>query len=265
MTTNRRSSIVVVTALVSLALLVTFTFSAADVHGEEGHDQAIHWSYVGEEGPDFWSELSPDFALCGTGESQSPIDLAGSFGDDTGEFSIQYQPTELNAVNNGHTIQMGYDRGSCVELDGNKYELLQLHFHKGSEHTLNGRQFPMEMHLVHKNANGEPAVVGVLLDVGKEANEAFNTLWAYLPTTAAERRTIPAISFSASDLLPDDRSYLHYQGSLTTPPCSEGVQWYVMTQPVLLSQVQIDAYGAFYDGNFRPVQPLRDRPIVTSD
>ena len=162
-------------------------------------------------------------------------------------------------VNNGHTIQVNVDRGSGIVLDGTRYELLQFHFHHGSEHTVGGVRLPMELHLVHRSERGALAVVGVLLEEGA-ANATLTPIWERFPRRANWAAALPE-AFEVAALLPAPRSAWRYRGSLTTPPCTEGVSWIVMTESVTLSAAQIAAFGAIHPRNFRPVQPLNRRTL----
>jgi carbonic anhydrase len=232
-----------------------------------------HWSYGEEHGPAEWGELCPEFATCATGRSQSPIDISGAPNATLPAIATSYAPAQLrivhhehqaDVVNNGHTVQVNYPKGSTLTVDGQTYELLQYHFHSPSEHTLQGRHFPMEMHLVHKSADGKLAVVGVFIDEGA-ANSAFDPVWANLPTEKGLEIHHEHVLVDVDELLPpkNARSTYRYDGSLTTPPCSEGVKWLVMATPVALSKGQIAAFRAIIHDNNRPTQPLNGRKIVT--
>jgi carbonic anhydrase len=172
-----------------------------------------------------------------------------------------YQPSAVNILNNGHTIQVNYDTGSSIEVDGDTYNLLQFHFHAGSENTVDGSRFPLEMHLVHANAQGGLAVVGVLFSEGAE-NAAFTGVWDNLPAAEGGPDTISGASVDASALLPADQTYYRFAGSLTTPPCSESVKWFVMQNSVEMSAAQLASFEAIYTGNFRPVQPMNAREFI---
>ncbi len=224
----------------------------------------VHWGYEGEEGPEHWGELSPDFAACSEGKEQSPVNIPATAPVNPADIVFNYQPTALNIVNNGHTIKVGYDEGSSIEIDGKTYNLLQFHFHALSENTIDDKYSDMEMHLVHQSADGEYAVVGVMMDRGTE-NSAYAPVWDNMPAEEGEPQTISGVSVNGADLLPQDQSYYRFNGSFTTPPCTEGVKWFVMSNPVELSDVQVTAFEQIYNGNYRPVQPLNDRPfLVTS-
>ncbi|RME46322.1 MAG: carbonic anhydrase family protein [Caldilineae bacterium] len=224
----------------------------------------VHWGYEGENGPEHWGELSPDFATCSTGTEQSPVDIPASAPINAANIVFNYQPTALNIVNNGHTIQVNYDEGSSMQVEGKTYNLLQFHFHAPSEHTLDGQYSDMEMHLVHQSADGEYAVVGVMLKRGAE-NPAYAPVMNNLPPTEGEPETISGVSVNAADLLPADQSYYRYNGSFTTPPCTEGVKWFVLTAPVELSDAQVSAFEQIYSGNYRPVQPLNNRTFLQGE
>ncbi len=237
--------------------------SNEDAHAEEATEEEhaeeaeVHWSYEGEGGPEHWAELGyPD----ASGSEQSPIDIpAGTLTHDA-DIVFKYDSSALNIVNNGHSIKIDYDIGSTIEVEDNTYKLLQFHFHSLSEHTIAGEHSDMEMHLVHQSDEGEYAVVGVMLDEGTEENDAYAEMWSYLPAEAGEvGETIKGVTVNAVDLLPDVRTYYRYDGSFTTPPCTEGVNWFLMDTPVELSATQIDAFKEIYSNNYRPVQPLNDR------
>ena len=219
----------------------------------------VHWNYEGTDGPKHWGSLAPAFAACASGTEQSPVDLTGAQGSDLSSLAFDYTPSPITISNNGHTIQVDYAPGSGIVLDGARYELLQFHFHHVSEHAVDGVRFPLELHLVHRNNSGALAVVGVLFEVGS-ANEALKPLWNHLPAKAGPA-TIVAGEVDATALLPKRRTTWRYMGSLTTPPCTEGVSWIVMTEPVALSAEQIEAFGTIFPNNSRPVQPLNGRAL----
>ena len=223
----------------------------------------VHWGYDGEEGPAHWGELSPDYALCAGGAEQSPVDIPATAAVNPADIGFSYQPSGLNLLNNGHTIQINYDAGSEIEVAGKKYNLLQFHFHALSEHTVAGQPSPMELHLVHQSDDGQFAVVGVMMNRGDE-NAALATIWEHLPAEESEAMTISGVSVNAADLLPVEQSYHRYNGSFTTPPCTEGVNWFVMANTIELSDEQATDFAAIYNHNYRPVQPLNDRTFLTT-
>jgi carbonic anhydrase len=232
------------------------------------------WHYEGDEGPAHWGTISATFAPCLSGRAQSPIDIVASARRATPDaIVLTFAPTSLrivhqehvaDAINNGHTIQVNYSEGDTLTVGGRAYQLVQYHFHAPSEHTVNGMQFPMEMHLVHTNAEGQLAVIGVLIVEGAH-NPAFDPIWANLPVTKGVEHHLEHVTVDVDALLPKARTTYRYEGSLTTPPCSEGVQWFVMTTPIALSQAQIGAFTALFHGNNRPVQPLNGRPVLTDE
>ena len=220
-----------------------------------------HWTYEGEEGPSHWGELDQSFAVCGTGESQSPIDIANPSEQDLANISFHYQPSAVNILNNGHTVQVNYDPGSYIELDNVRYDVVQFHYHAPSEHTVDDESFPAELHFVHKNADGKLAVVGILLREGNE-NAAYQPFISNLPTKKTDAKDA-GVRINAMDMLPPVQTTFRYSGSLTTPPCTEGVNWLLMTTPVDLSMQQLTTLDSLFEGgNNRPVQPINDRTLI---
>ena len=222
------------------------------------------WTYEGVEGPESWGELSEEFAVCSTGTQQSPIDLHDAVDADLTELEFDYKPTPLNIVNNGHTIQINYEPGSTLTLNGQTYELLQFHFHDPSEHTVEGNAYPMEAHLVHQNVEtGDLAVVGVLLDIGGAENSTLKPVWDNFPMEAGPAVDVEGIEVNVAELLPDNtQDNYRYYGSLTTPPCSESVNWIVMKEPVTVSFQQVEDFAAAVGENARPVQALGRRYVL---
>jgi carbonic anhydrase len=205
----------------------------------------------------FKGDLSAEWALCSTGTSQSPIDISSSATTSEGGITFNYQPTSLQSVvNNGHTIQVNYDEGSTIAVGDTTYNLDR--FHAPSEHTQDSTPVSMEMHLVHKTADGQLAVIGLMMDTG-EANVLLAQVWAEMP---AEEGTVSAVGeVDVADVLPSASPYYAYSGSLTTPACSEGVSWFVMNERSSVSQEQVDQFASVIGANARPVQPLNDRTI----
>ncbi len=225
------------------------------------HTDAICWGYEAENGPDVWAGLSPEYQSCDAGIHQSPIDLVNPTPTKSPPITFNYQSTSLNIHNTGNTITVAYQQGSWIEVDGTKYHLLEFHFHAPSEHTVVGNLFDMEMHLVHKSEEGMLAVIGVLIKSGS-INTAFRSFWNYLPSASGESKQAEKVILNAFNLLPSRKHTYRYTGSLTTPPCSEGVKWFVMTTPIEMSQSQIEAFKAMLSGNNRPVQPLNGRKLI---
>lgn len=222
----------------------------------------IHWGYSGDAGPDYWGALSPDYAICAAGSAQSPIDIRDASALDLVDIEFEYGESANKIFNNGHTIQVNVDAGSAIVYNGIRYELLQFHFHAPSEHTIDGRPAPLEIHFVHQDPNsGNLAVVGILLTESDGANAAYARVFDHLPAEVGEPEA-RGESLSLAGLLPDARTFYTYQGSLTTPPCSEIVRWLLLNKPVELSAEQIAAFTAIYDGNARPTQPLGKRDLL---
>ncbi len=225
-----------------------------------GHD--VHWDYRGEAGPAAWGGLKPEFGLCSTGKRQSPIDIRDGISVDLEPVQFEYRASGFRVVDNGHTIQVNMAPGNFITLAGKRWELVQFHFHRPSEERVDGRQFDMVAHLVHKDLDGNLAVVAVLLDRGS-AHPIVQAVWNNLPLEKGEEAQA-STTIDLASLLPTDRRYYTYMGSLTTPPCSEGVRWVVLRQPAQLSQQQIDIFARLYPMNARPVQQASGRLIKQS-
>ena len=224
------------------------------------HSAGPSWSYEPHNGPDLWGTLDPEFSTCGSGQEQSPIDLTAAEPADLPPVEVDYRRTRIAIENNGHTIQVNPDPGSGIVLGGVRSDLLQFHFHHASEHTVDGIQFPLEMHLVHRSDSGSLTVVGVLFTEGP-ANEALAPVWEHLPAEPAASHVVPG-ELDLAALLPSVQTSWRYPGSLTTPPCTEGVSWVVLTERPTMSEAQIAAFGAIHPNNFRPVQPLGERVLL---
>jgi len=235
---------------------------AGSIPASAGESHA-HWGYQGHSGPAHWAELSDKFSTCGSGTRQSPIDIrkTAAMKAKLPSIAFDYKASALEVINNGHTIQANYTPGSGMSINGKHYDLLQFHFHTPSENTVNGNPYPMEMHMVHKNSQGKLAVVAVFIKSGKQ-NARIQKLWDVMPGHAGDKKNI-AGRLTAADLLPTSRSFSHFKGSLTTPPCSEGVNWYVMDEPIELSDAQIRQFAHVIGKNARPVQSLNDRFILS--
>ena len=223
----------------------------------------LHWAYSGSGGPQAWSTLKPEFSLCATGQRQSPIDIRGGLSVDLDPVRFDYQASRFAVVDNGHTVQVNVAPGNAIEVGGKRYELLQFHFHRPSEERIDGRQFEMSLHLVHKDDQGRLAVVGLLFEKGSP-QPVLQQVWNNLPLEKNEE-TPAASAMDLGELLPADRRYYTYMGSLTTPPCSEGVKWIVMRQPVTLTKEQIEIFARMYPMNARPVQSAAGRRIIQSN
>jgi carbonic anhydrase len=218
-----------------------------------------HWTYGGHTGPAEWGAMNPEFAACKLGKHQSPIDIRNAKAADLPAIKFNYHATPLAVIDNGHTIQVNYAPGSSIDVGGARYELLQFHFHKPSEEKINGKAHDMVVHLVHKDARGKLAVVAVLLDKGG-ASPTLDTIWKNLPKQKEKETSVKA-TVDAAKLLPGDKGYYAFQGSLTTPPCSEEVRWFVLKTPVKISDEEIAAFGKLYPMNARPTQSRNGRAI----
>ncbi|MEQ8675646.1 MAG: carbonic anhydrase family protein [Aggregatilineales bacterium] len=250
----------------TLTLLVFFSLSLfalpISAQDDDHEGEPPHWEYEGEAGPENWGDLSEDFALCGMGTAQSPIDISGASALNLTDIAFAYADSALNIFNNGHTIQVNVDEGSSISYNGISYDLLQFHFHHPSEHVVDGVPADMEIHFVHRDPNsGNLAVVGVLLMAGEEANAEYAAVFDHLPAEVGEADAM-GNSVDVASLIPADAHYTTYNGSLTTPPCSEIVRWLVLDTPVTLSAEQIEAFAAIHEMNARPVQPLNGRDLL---
>ncbi len=237
---------------------------------EAAAQHAHHWGYEADNGPAVWADLNADYSLCRDGREQSPIDLHNPTPTELPGLEVQYRPAAMriirhehvvNVIDNGHTIQVNYDEGSTLSVGDKVLTLAQYHFHAPSEHTVDGRHYPMEMHLVHQGPSGELAVLGVLIEEGAH-NAAFDPVWAELPDEIGEEMHLEHVQVNVDDLLPDGRRMYRYSGSLTTPPCSEDVSWFVAVEPIELSAEQIGAFAAIISDNNRPAQPINERSLA---
>ena len=270
---NPKRIAVLVCAIAALLLSsCSRTETGLDSHGD---GQSAHWGYEADNGPDAWGSMNSDWALCAEGLEQSPIDLANAVETqlpavdldrpDEGEFDVLTQAGVINALDNGHTIQINTTGSEKLTIGDKSYSLLQFHFHAPSEHTVDGEHFPMEMHFVHQSADGALAVVGVLVEEGAP-NPGIGPLWAQLPEGPGTETTLEIPAGFVDYIFPRVGSgFYHYVGSLTTPPCSESVKWYVRKTPTRFSMEQIAEFTAIYDHNNRPVQALNERTLYRDD
>jgi carbonic anhydrase len=244
------------------------TDTSSEEPREEHHE--IHWGYKGEEGPDHWAGLSEEFALCASGEEQSPIDLTSvapidgmPLGRLLGETVLtdDQRETVLEIIDNGHTIQVTPNLQLSIVVDDEVYELVQYHFHAPSEHMIDGEHAPLEVHFVHKSAAGELAVLGALVEEG-EYDPRREALLSALPDGAGDKSRIEDLYITIDEFWPMPTRFYRYEGSLTTPPCSEGVQWVVMADKLQLSADQIAELASHLHDNNRPVQPLNERTLT---
>lgn len=221
-----------------------------------------HWTYEGSHGPAHWAELDKSFSECKLGHSQSPIDIRGTKSKaDAPDLEFSYQAVPLVIINNGHTVEVNEAGAGTLTIGGHIYKLAQFHFHSPSEERIKGRAYDLVVHMVHKDDAGKLAVVAVLFKAGHE-NAALQTVLNNMPVGPGPEHTVAGVSFNAADLLPAQHGYYHFQGSLTTPPCSEGVAWYVLKTPVEASRAQLGLLHKLYEHNARPVQPLNGREVI---
>lgn len=226
---------------------------------EGNHD--VHWTYEGKEGPENWGKLKSEFAVCDTGRNQSPINIDTAVKASLKPLKGIQKYTAKDIVNNGHTVQVNFKEGNMLLVDGTSFKMKQVHFHAPSENTILGKPFPLEAHFVHADAKGNLTVIGVMFDEGK-ANAGLEKLWAQIPNEVGAPIPLKE-KVSASEMIPVNRAYYRFSGSLTTPPCSEGVRWILMKTPMTASKEQIETFKkAVKHHNNRPVQPLNGRLIV---
>ena len=225
--------------------------------------QAHEWGYEKSDGPAKWATLNPEYAICGSGKEQSPVNIQGAKSIDLPPIEVHYHPAPLKVIDNGHTIQVDYAPGSTMNVGGKTYELQQFHFHHPAENRLMGKSFPMEVHLVHKDPEGHIAVIGVFIKIGAD-NPVVHQEFANLPQEKGTEINVANITVDATALLPANRGYITFPGSLTTPPCSEHITWFVMKEPMTVTQEEFAAFAKRYPRDARPVQPLNGRPVQAS-
>ncbi|WP_348696412.1 carbonic anhydrase family protein [Duganella fentianensis] len=222
-----------------------------------------HWSYEGENGPANWGKINPEWAKCSTGNRQSPIDIRDGMKVELEQITFDYHPSSFNVTDNGHTVQVMVGGGNFITVQNRMYELIQFHFHRPSEERVNGKGYEMVMHLVHKDGEGKLAVIALLMERGRP-QPVIQTVWNNLPLEKLDTMA-PSSVIDPIDLIPARRDYFTFMGSLTTPPCSEGVLWLVMKEPVQASPAQMALFARLYPMNARPIQPGSGRIIKESN
>jgi carbonic anhydrase len=228
-----------------------------DAHGPaDAH--AVHWDYEGAMGPENWGK---EFPTCGKGKSQAPLNIKGPFEKVRFSIAPDYKQGQLKIANNGHTIQVNVPNGSKIRIDGKPFDLLQFHFHRPSEEHIDGKPSAMVVHFVHKSPEGELAVLAVMLREGNE-NPGIKTLWTHAPKAEGPEAVPDGVMFNPSNLLPKEMDFFHYDGSLTTPPCTEKVKFYILKTQVNIAKEQVTDFP--FKMNARPVQPANGRPIYTN-
>ncbi len=257
---------IIMTGVAIAAFISTPAFASDHGHNNKHDQHKSHWGYSGEAGPGHWGSLKKEYSACSAGTQQSPINIQTqrALASKVGEIKFSYQPTPVAVVNNGHTIQVNYAPGNTMTVSGKTYDLLQFHFHSPSEHMINDKHSNMEVHLVHKGADGKLAVVGVMMNTGSMLN-ALAPVWNRLPHEL-NKVTLNPGTINAADLLPNNtQNYYHYMGSLTTPPCTESVSWYVMKDAVEVAAKQSAKFSNLIEENARPVQGKNRRFILANE
>jgi len=248
-------------------LTIPFVIYATAVLVVSGAAQEHHpehsWDYGDANGPTHWGDLKPEFAPCKTGHHQSPIDIRDPRKADLPPLRFDYKPSPLRIIDNGHTVMVNYAPGSFLYVGGKQYELKQFHFHRPSEEKIDGKGFEMTVHLVHADREGKLAVVAILLQQGDD-NPLVRELWKDLPKEKEKEEILSNIQIDISRLLPSDHGYYTFSGSLTTPPCSEDVTWFVLKHPTTVSAAEIEQFSRLYRNDARPTQPLYDRLVLES-
>jgi carbonic anhydrase len=250
---------------VRLAFLCGLIFCGHSAFAQGKPAAGVPWSYDGSDGPDHWGDLESDFAACKVGTHQSPIDIKDAKEAELAPIHFDYKLSPLKIVNNGHTIRVDYEPGSSITINGISLPLTQFHFHHRSETEIDGQKYDMELHLVHEDpAAGRAAVVAILIKSGTE-NAFLRALLSHLSQKVGEQVERKKVVINAADFLPADQNYYAFDGSLTTPPCTENVKWYVLKTPIEASPSQIAAFAKYYPDNARPVQPLNGREMLQSN
>jgi carbonic anhydrase len=252
------------TTLIILILFLFPIFIKPTTIQANDKSPALPWGYEGGTDPSHWGEIEKDHdehLMCREGVRQSPININHVPGFKLEKLHQHYFKTPVNIINNGHTILLKYGPGSFVEWGNEKFEIIQIHFHHPSEHLVNGETYPMEIHLVHKTPDHQYVVVAVFAKIGTQ-NPTIQKLWSLIPTEIDKEYTYKNEFLLANDFLPASKEYFYYNGSLTTPPCTENVTWFVLEQPIEISQEQVKNFQKFIDHNARPTQKINHRIVV---
>jgi len=255
---------IVTLSLSSIAILVLTTGCASHTvnteHTETSHHKA-HWGYIGDVAPSHWGDLNKNFAMCKKGQMQTPINIIATDNKDLTPLELNYTTSVKDVINNGHTIQVNIKHGSSITLDGEKYELKQFHFHTPSENNINNTSYPLEAHFVHATKDGKLAVIAVMFQEGEE-NPILAKIWSKFPLKENQTVNIDLNSNDIKAIMPEDKDYYKFIGSLTTPPCTEGVKWNVYKTAMSISKEQVkEFYNIFGHTNNRPIQATNNRPI----
>jgi carbonic anhydrase len=258
---RRRAAATLAVALAILAAAAACGHNASTDESVASVSPNAPWSYTGSRGPKHWAKLDPAYALCSDSNNQSPINIDSAKLVDAEKIEFHYQASKISIINNAHTIQVNYDSGSYITIVGVRYDLVQFHFHMPGEHKSKGKLHDGELHLVHQSADGHLAFVAVILYHKDPDNAAFATVWENMPKSPGPVRHLDAQT-NANLFLPVGHAVYRYDGSLTTPPCTEGVLWNIMKDSVNMSQGQMLDFMHVIGDNYRPVQPLGGRPLL---
>lgn len=239
-----------------IVLFLSLLFSARVLAGTG----SVHWSYEGDDGPEHWGDLSPEFVQCKVGLNQSPINIVSTVDADLPPLKLDYRTHTLELVNNGHTAQANVAPGNFLQVGDESFELIQFHLHTPSEHRINGVSFPMETHYVHANQRGELAVVGVLHSEGPSSPDLVD-FQSHIPETLNQPVAFKA-ALNGVPITRVDTAYYRYNGSLTTPPCSEGVRWFVLKEPIPIAPQQQKEYQSLIGDDARGPQPVNARIVL---
>jgi carbonic anhydrase len=236
---------------------------ASSAYAEPG-SAGVAWGYQGEIGPEHWGKLSPAFRLCGEGLEQSPVDITETQPRRLPRLAFQYRSGSVHMVNDGLVIRLLYEPGSYVRVGSHRYELEHVDFHTPGEHTKNGFAPDMEIHLVHRDGAGNYAIVAIPVVAGRRHNSLLSRIWQHLPARPGQEYEDAYIGIKPVFLLPSKKDYYAYQGSLSNPPCSEGVSWFVMRHAIEVPAEYVERFRQVLGQNNRPTQPLNGRPVLSS-
>lgn len=225
-------------------------------------NEKAHWGYSGKEASKHWGELSDSYATCSKGKNQSPINIQTGVNGNLPALNFRYNTPATEILNNGHTVQVNIATGSQMQIGGKSFDLKQFHFHTPSENEIKSQSFPLEAHFVHADASGNLAVVAVMFKQDVE-NPLIKTLWSLMPANKGEKKSLVSTKIDFSKMLPNNKEYYYFNGSLTTPPCTEGVRWFVLKQAVSLTNAQAKQLKeTLHHKNNRPTQPLNARIVI---
>ncbi len=255
----------IITLSLSVATALLFATGCAHnetiEHNEHHKTHEAHWDYVGEHSPAHWGEMKEEYKLCGTGKMQTPINIIPTQDVNIAPLQLAYTTNSTNVINNGHTVQVNIASGSKLTLDGKTYELKQFHFHTPSENNIKGHEYALEAHFVHATKEGELAVVAVMFEEGAE-NPILSKIWNKFPLKVDEKVNIDLSSADIQAIMPSNKDYYKFIGSLTTPPCSENVKWNVFKTSMTISKEQVKQFfDTFGHSNNRPIQATNNRTI----